>query len=451
MYGLNLKTISDICSGSLINCQNPDAEPERIIIDSREARKGDLFAAFAGENVDGHNFISSALSSGAVCCLVERIPDGVYGAVILVESVEEAVASISEYFRRLISIPVIGITGSNGKTTAKEMISCVLSECFNVLKTDKNLNNQIGVPMTVSSINREHTAAVVEMGVSKKRDMELLGRIVRPDIMVYTNIGHSHLEYLDDLNGVLFEKSKAVNYMSDDATVIVNGDDPNLMKLKCSQNVISYGLNECCNVWADSVKYSIDENMMSMNIHMNGETVKANVPSFGSHMVYACLEAASVAMVMGIDSVSAVRGIEKYKPVGRRSLLCQTGFLTLIDDCYNSNPDSLKNSIDSMFLLPGRHICILGDMLELGENSRQLHRKSGEYAVSKGADLVITIGKLASEIAAGAGDKGISFGNAEEALNNLQDLLEKDDVVLVKASRGMHLEVVSEFVKKMNN
>lgn len=449
MYGLTLTKIAEICNGQLINCEEPEAEPSRIIIDSREAKTGDLFAAFVGEKVDGHNFINVAFNAGAICCLAEKIPSELNGCIILVDSVETAVAIIARYFRKMLSVPVIGITGSNGKTTAKEMISAVLSEKYNVLKTDKNLNNQIGVPMTVSSINREHTAAVVEMGVSKKNDMDLLGSIVCPNIMVYTNIGHAHLEFLDDLDGVLFEKGKAVNYMDDESVVIINGDDPHLRKLKCRQKVITYGINNACDIMADDISYSIDDNILSMTIKMNGFSVKTEVMSFGTHIVYAALEAAAVACALGIEPEIAARGIGKYKPVGRRSLLCHTGSLTLIDDCYNSNPDSLRNSIDSMLLLPGRHVCIVGDMLELGDDSRKMHYDCGVYAVEKGIDLVISIGALAEEISSGAGRNGINFKSSDDAKTALSGLLRKDDVVLVKASRGMHLETVSEYIKSL--
>ena len=449
MFGLTLSGISLLCNGKLINCEKPETEPCRNVIDSRDVKNGDIFAALEGDRVDGHDYISAAANSGACCSLAERIPDNFEGCLILVDSVEKAIADISENFRKTLAIPVVGITGSNGKTTAKEIISCVLSERFNTLKTEKNFNNQLGVPMTVSSIFQNHEAAVIEMGVSKKHDMELLGRIVRPDIMVFTNIGHAHLEFLDNLEGVLYEKAKVLNYLDSDAVIIINGDDPYLRKIECPQRIISYGTDNFSDIWADNIEYSVSENETCMDIHLDGNILKVSVPSYGRHMVYAVLEAVAAGTAIGLTNEEIFSGIKKYRPVGRRSLLCRTQSFILVDDCYNSNPDSLKNSMESMMAISGRHVCILGDMLELGENSAALHYDTGEYARKTGIDLVISVGSLAKYISDGAGDIGIHFSDMNELFEALPGILKKDDVILVKASRGMHFENISEYIKTL--
>ena len=450
MKGFNLKKICDIVSGTLINARDTDAEAGRIVIDTREIRKNDIFAAFRGEKVDGHDFVNSAFSSGAICCIVDHVPEKAEGALILVSSVQNAVERIAQEYRNSISVPVIGITGSNGKTTAKEMIYAVLSQKYSVLKTDKNLNNQIGVPMTVSSICDNHSAAVIEMGISKKGDMDLLGRIVRPDIAVFTNIGHAHLEFLDNLQGVYSEKTKLLKYMDRSKLVIVNGDDRLLNQIDCEQKVIRYGLGDHCDVKAYDITVAEDSGLLSFTLDCFGENVKMNAPAFGKHIIYAVLEAAAAGWSMGMSLHDIAAGIAKYQVVGSRSSIIRTDCLTVIDDCYNANPDSVKNAVDSMMLLKGRHVCILGDMLELGNDKEELHYIVGKYAAENGCDRVIACGPVSSYIVQGAGKAGVYCENLDELSACLSDELKKDDIVLVKASRSMHFERVTEVLKTLH-
>lgn len=229
MKTMTVSRAAAICGGRLT--QYSDAPIGRAIIDSRQVQPGDMFVAYRGENVDGHRFIAKALEAGAACCLAEYLPEGVSGPVILADDVQAALEKICAEYRRGLSIPVIGITGSVGKTTAKEMISSVLEQRMNVLKTEGNLNNQIGVPMTVSRIEREHEAAVIEMGISGFGEMTALARIAQPTVAVFTVIGHAHLEFLHDLEGVFRAKTEMLAFMPEDGTVIYNGDDAMLRKL----------------------------------------------------------------------------------------------------------------------------------------------------------------------------------------------------------------------------
>jgi UDP-N-acetylmuramyl pentapeptide synthase len=231
-----------------------DRELGRIVIDSRRVQPGDLFVAYRGEKVDGHDYIPTAFDKGAACCLAERVPEGETRPLILVESVQRALEQIAAAYRETLSIPVIGITGSVGKTSAKEMIAAVLSQRLRVLKTEGNFNNQIGVPMTVSRITRAHEAAVVEMGISGFGEMTELARIARPTAAVYTVIGSAHLEFLHDRDGVLRAKGEMLDEMDADAPVFVNGDDDKLRALKCRQRKILFGLGKDCEVRAEAIR-----------------------------------------------------------------------------------------------------------------------------------------------------------------------------------------------------
>ena len=419
-----------------------------IIIDSRLVKAGDMFVAFKGEKLDGHDYIATAIEKGAACCLAQRIPDGVKGCILLVDDVQAALEKIAAAYRDCLDIPVIGITGSVGKTTAKEMISAVLSRRFNVLKTDKNFNNQIGVPMTLSRINEQHKAAVVEMGISGFGEMTALAKMTRPTIAVFTYIGHAHLEFLHDLEGVFKAKTEMLPYVAEDGVVVVNGDDPYLNKISCPQRLIRYGLGEHCDVRAENIRVNND-GTIACDIVSDAGRVAVHIPSYGQHMVYAALEGAAVGLAMGLDLCEIAEGIADYRTVGRRGVVTDTGKILLVDDCYNSNPDSLKCAIDSLVLLPGRKVCVLADMLEQGENSAKIHYDAGLYAAEKGVNLLLAYGPMSAKTCEAMGQRGTHFATKQELLDALPTLIKKGDSVLVKASLGMHLEDASELLKTL--
>ena len=448
MTGMSIVSAALACGGSLCGTGNFEQELGSIGIDSRAVAPGDLFVAYKGEKADGHNYISAAMDRGAACCLAERVPEGETRPVILVNDVQVALEQIAAAYRRTLKIPVIGVTGSVGKTTAKEMICAVLSQRLRVLKTEGNLNNQIGVPMTVSRITREHQAAVVEMGISDFGEMRALAAIAKPDIAVFTVIGHAHLEFLHDLDGVLRAKTEMLETMSDNAPVIVNGDDEKLRGLPCRQKKITFGLGSDCDVRAENIAL-LPDGKISCDILAEGRRVPVLIPAFGRHMIYAALEGAAVGLVMGLTDEEIAGGVAAYETVGRRAAVTDTGYLTLIDDCYNANPDSARCGIDSLLSMPGRHVCILGDMLELGAREREMHYALGRYAAEKGVDLVLTNGALSEETARGAGERGIYFADRTELIAALPTLLQTGDKVLVKASHSMRFDEISEVLKAL--
>ena len=489
MFGITVAEAAAICGGSVYGkIENREFEILRLTIDSRDVREGDMFIAYKGEKVDGHDFMLQALEKGAVCALAEHLPllgdgesaiDAVWsamsdgsalseencpeslrwymsGAIIVVKDVQEAVETLAAAFRERIDIPVVGITGSVGKTTAKEMIAAVLGEHFNVHKTIGNQNNAIGLPLSICSLDKDAECGVFEMGINHFGEMRHLGRMARPDIAVYTVIGHAHLEFLGDLNGVLKAKTEMLEYMSEDALLVVNGDDPLLRDFECPQWKLTYGRGENCEVRASNVRNGENGHLLC-DITYQERTVHADIPAFGEHMVYAALEGAAVGFAMGLSDREIERGISKYETVGRRFAIEDTGYLRLIDDCYNANPDSVRNSINTLSTIPGRKVCVFGDMLELGRNTEDMHREIGRYAAGKGIDLLLGCGRLGVLMSQAFRDKtgnpgtGLDFGSFEELAEALPVLLNKDDVVLVKASKGARLWRASEIIEKLTD
>ncbi len=433
--------------GAEIYKEGADSPIRHVVIDSRQIQPGDLFVAYRGERVDGHDYVQTAFQKGAACCLVEHPVENAEGPQLVVKDVQEALEAICRDYRQEIDVPLIGITGSVGKTSAKEMIWAVLRQRMPVHKTEGNLNNQIGVPMTLSRLEEEHKAAVVEMGISGFGEMTALARMVKPQIAVFTIIGQAHLEFLENRQGVLRAKTEMLAEMDENALMIANGDDELLRAYSCPQRKILFGLGEHCDLCAVDVRPSGDG--MACTIRGLGRCLQVEIPAFGQHMVYAALAGAAVGMELGLSDEEIIRGIAAYETVGRRAALSDTGFVTLLDDCYNANPDSVKCGVDSLGKLPGRKVCILGDMLELGPEEKALHFDCGVYAAEKGMDLVLGSGPLTEALCKGAGKKGKYFASREALIAALPGLLQKGDAVLVKASRGMHFEEVSEAVKKL--
>ena len=447
MKGISVKRAVEIVGGRLSGSGDAERELTGLVIDSRNMQLGFAFAAMVGERVDGHNYVNKAFGLGASCCIVEHDMPDAQGCLIVVDSTAKAMARLAEAYRKTLDIPVIGITGSVGKTTAKEMISAVLSQRFKVLKTDKNFNNELGVPLTIFRIEPEHEAAVIEMGISDFGEMSRLAQMVRPTDAVYTLIGNAHLDRLHDRPGVFRAKTEMLKYVPNDGTVFLNADDDLLSKCDCRQNRVLYGLGENADVRAENITVE-SAAMQSCDIISGERRIHVSIPAYGRHMVYAALEGAAVGIKFGLSDDEIIRGIASYETVGRRANVMNTGYITIIDDCYNANPDSVKCAIDSMCGNPGRKVCVLGDMLEMGTARAERHADIGRYAVSHGVELLLCVGEMSKNTVGAA--KGISsfhFDSNAELIAELPKLIKKGDTVLVKASHSMKLEEVSEALK----
>ncbi len=416
-----------------------------VTSDSRQAAPGALFVAFVGARADGHDFMASCLEKGAACCLSEREPKENELPCVQVDSTLTAMGKLAAWHRSRFDIPVVGITGSVGKTTTKEMIAAVLSARFNTHKTEKNFNNELGVPQTLLRLDDENEVSVVEMGISDFGEMRRLTNMVHPTIAVMSVIGDSHLEFLGDHAGVLRAKAEIFESMSDDQIAILNGDDATLKDFHPHTRRLTYGMNEANDFVAKDVE-NMGVDGVKCTIHHHGQAFEVRIPAFGVHMVYAALAGATVGWALGMTDAEIAEGISHYKTVGDRAKVIKTETMTVISDCYNANPSSTAAAIDSLTMLPGRRVCILGDMLELGENTAQLHAQVGAKAANAGVDLILTCGELSKNTCEGARNadgNALWFAAKPELIAKLPELILPGDSILVKASHSCAFEEIT--------
>lgn len=445
---ITLKQIAQACGGQYFGDENKGIiSITDVVIDSRLVKRGSLFVAIKGENTDGHLYIENAFGAGAVCVISEQKLD-TPNPYILVESSEQALKDLAEYYRGMFdNIEVIGITGSVGKTSTKEMISSVLSQDYTVHKTLGNFNNELGVPLTLLAMPENTDVAVVEMGISDFGEMTRLSKMVRPTVCVLTNIGCCHLENLGDRDGVLKAKTEMFNYKSDDALVFVNGDDDKLSQL---QGVTAfYGLNNTNDYYAENIKNS-GENSVECTVCFGDTKLKTVIPALGNYMVANALAATAVAKAFNMSDEAIIKGIANYTTVGSRANLIDTGIIRIIDDCYNANPTSVKAALETLCNMDGRKVAVLGDMKELGAKENELHSEIGTYAVECGVDVLITVGALAKYISQNAdGTEVYHFDTVDDAIEEIDTVLHKNDIVLVKASHSMHFENIVNCLKEL--
>ena len=451
MKPITLEKIAEVTGGTYTGA--PELASRLItgvVRDNREVQPGNLFACIVGERADGHSFANSAFDAGAAACLAEKPIESAKGPYILVSSTLAALQELAAYYRSLFDIPFVGITGSVGKTTAKEMTASALSARYNVLRTPANLNNELGVPLTLLSLREEHEAAVIEMGISEFGEMSLLARLVRPDITVMTNIGYCHLESLGDLPGVLRAKSEVFGYMAPGSAAVLNGDDELLRAYDPGNGIekLTFGYGEHNYCRAKNITLDGSDGV-SCDVVCEGHTLHLDIPAFGSHMALGALPAVIVARRLGLKDEEIARGIASYRAVGGRANVIDTGCLRIINDCYNANPNSVSASLLSLCTLPCRRVAILGDMKELGRDSAKLHFGIGGLAAEKGVDCLICAGPEARLIgegfaAAKTGRPVYCFEEKSELLPLLPSLIKYGDAVLVKASHSMEFgEIVS--------
>ena len=446
MRHLTPSILPEVTSGE-VRGELPISEITSITTDSRTVVPGCLFAAIPGKNTDGHDYIPMAAEMGASCVLCSRYVDADIPQ-IRVEDTLTALRRIAAFYRCQFDIPFVGITGSVGKTTAKEMIGAVLSARFNTLRTEKNFNNELGVPLTLFRLREEHEAAVVEMGISDFGEMTRLAEMVHPDIAVFTLIGDAHLEFLGDHSGVLRAKAEILNGMSEDGVVIANGDDDTLRGYSFGRRTVWFGLGENCDVRASEIEND-GTSAVKCVITAGNRTIPVRIPAFGRHMVYAALMGAAVGMELGLSDEEIARGIAAYETVGSRGRVLDTGIVTILDDCYNANPTSTSAALDTLASMPGRHVAILGDMLELGESGPALHEEVGRKAASA-AELVLACGEVSRSVAYGAAERARWFPDTDSLIEALPSYIRAGDTVLVKASHAMGFDAVVESLARLD-
>lgn len=452
MRAMSLKEITSACGGCYYgDVAKLEQQVVSVTIDSRKAEEGCLFIPIKGARVDGHTFIGQVMEKGALCTLTEQPLGEVSYPYIVVKSCEQALKDLAEHYRKALDIKVVGITGSVGKTSTKEMIAAVLSQKYSVLKTAGNFNNEIGLPLTIFNIREEHEIAVLEMGINHFGEMSRLAKMARPDICVITNIGLCHLENLGDRDGVLKAKTEMFTYKQPNAKIVLNGDDDKLITVKEWEEYhpLYFGVEARQDAYADEIR-SLSLKGIACDLHLGDDTIPVTIPIPGQHMVYNALAGALVGRELGLTSEEIKAGIESLVPVSGRNNLIETTDLLIIDDCYNANPVSTKASLDVLASANSRQVAILGDMFELGENEGALHYEVGAYAAEKEIDLVICIGELSVKTAKGAvGTRVLHFSSKADFLAVAKDYLQKGDTVLVKASHGMAFPEIVEKLKEI--
>ena len=396
------------------------------------------------------------MEKGALCSLSEKVLAGASHSYILVDSCQDAMKAIAQHYRAALGIKVVGITGSVGKTSTKEMIASVLSQKYNVLKTAGNFNNEIGLPLTIFNIREEHEVAVLEMGINHFGEMHRLTKMAQPDVCVIKNIGLCHLENLNDRDGILKAKTEMFDYMQPDAKIILNGDDDKLITVKNvkGQTPKFFGLSTEHDAYATDI-HSMSLKGIGCTLHLGDNTIETLIPIPGEHMVYNALAGALVGQELGLTADEIKAGIEALVPVSGRNNLISTDSLLIIDDCYNANPVSMKASLDVLATADTRKVAIMGDMFELGVNEKELHFECGKHAAEKGIDVVVCVGKLSKNIADGAKEFSTAktnvyhFETKADFLGIADNLLKKGDTVLVKASHGMEFPEIINYLQEL--
>lgn len=424
-----------------------------VVTDSRAAGPGSVFIAIKGERVDGHDYAARALAGGAAAVVAEReIPGLPRERVFAVGNVRDAMIRMGGNYRALYAPVLVGVTGSVGKTTTKEMLAAVLGAKLRVLKTPENFNNDIGTPLTLLGLGPEHQAAVIETGMNHFGEIRYLGEMVRPDIAVISNIGDAHIEHLGSREGILKAKSEIFENLKPEGLAVLNGDDALLNTLDLPFRTVRCGRSEHCAVRVmDMADHGVAG--ITCTVVSPRDTYHLTIPAPGEHMAYSAAIAVAVGEELGLSTEEITRGAASYEPAGSRMrvLRLRDGRLVL-DDCYNANPQSVTAALEILAKTEcGRKVAVLGDMGELGDLTDQAHYNMGALAAMLGIDEVVAIGAKAEKIADGAAQSGGSvthFATKEEAVHELTDQLGTDTAMLVKASHAMHFGWIVEQLKQ---
>lgn len=453
MIKRTLKQIQEMAQGQPISSEYSAIVVEGVSKDTREDMSGKLYIPIIGENFNGHAFVRDAIEKkGAVASFWQKDqPEPPTDLnLIVVDDTIEALQHLASSYRNEIGMKVVGITGSNGKTTTKDMVTSVLETTFRVHKTAGNYNNHIGLPLTILSMKEDTEVAVLEMGMSGRGEIELLSNIAKPDAAVITNIGESHMQDLGSREGIAEAKLEIAAGLKQDGKLIINGDEPLLTdRVEGNANVIPFGLK------ANNDYQAKDIMLKGRGTHFIIEETEYFIPVLGAHNVTNALAAIIVGELFGVSEENRKKGLEQLVITGMRNEVVETsGGWTVINDAYNASPTSMRAALDLLGSLDeyGKKIAVLGDMLELGDMEKAFHHEIGQYVKEKNVDYVFTFGALGMEIAKGAQEvmepsRVKPFMNKQELTRELLPLLENGDVVMVKGSRGMKLEEVIEGIK----
>ena len=452
MRGVGIDEILQWTGAELVGILDRPIGVSGVSSDSRSVAEGELFIALKGEHFDGHEYVEDALSKGACAAVVERSElvryDRSKCLLLAVDSGLVALGKIAAGYRARFDIPVVGITGSAGKTTTKEMVATVLEKRYNVLKTVNSENNEIGVPYTLLRLDVHHEAVVLELAARKEGDIHYLCTIAQPTVGVLLNIGTAHLEYFGSVEGVAKAKGELLEYLDESLTALINADD----RVVCQEvqrtkgRLLTFGFQSESKFRGEGL--ILDQEGCGHFLLNNTIPIDLKIP--GKHNAYNALAAAALGQHLGVDNDAIGSALSNFQPFSRRSEVIRLGQVTVINDSYNANPGSMRAALEMLADMEGqRKIVLLGDMLELGPSGPQLHVEMGQIAAEV-ADLIFTTGELGQYIADGACAAGAEhvahFVEKESAIVKLKSTLVVDDILLVKASRGLELWHVVEAI-----
>ncbi len=455
MEKITIRKILTATGGKLIS-GNEETIISSITTDSRKAEEGVLFVALKGDNFDGNDFAEGFLQGGEAVVVEKNISPVNGKSIIKVDDTKKALRDIAKYYRSKFNIPVVGVTGSVGKTSTKDMLASVLSQKFNTLKTQGNFNNEIGLPLTVFNLTKDNEIAVLEMGMNNFGEISRLTNIAQPSIAVITNIGTAHIGNLGSQQNILKAKLEILEKLTPNGIVVLNGDDKILYSLKgkLPHTVIYYGID---NLKADIVATNIilGADKSKFKVKINGKTYSFEVNVIGQHHIYNALASIIVGLQQKVEIEKIIKGVAEFSSGSMRQSIVKLEGITLIEDCYNASSASMEAALKVLSQIGGanRTIAVLGDILEQGDYSEKAHRQVGTAVAEFEINKLITVGTDSKYIADEAKKRGItdilSFDNNALATEYLISEVKKDDTVLFKASRGMKLEEISDKLKEM--
>lgn len=458
MEYLTIKELILASEGQLVSKCNEETIVSNIVIDSRKAGKDSAFVAIVGENLDGHNFINLAINKGCKTIIKNKNNnvdiENKEVNVIEVSDTEIALGDIAKFYKNKFKIPFIAVTGSVGKTTTRDMVYSTISAKYNSLKNVGNLNNQFGVPLTLFNLNKEHECAVIEMGMSGFNEIEYLANIVNPQIGIISNIGYSHVEHLGSRDGIFKAKMEIATNFDENSLLIVNGDDDCLKTLKTKVLVYklrTFGFDKDNDIYCES--YEMDEESINFVAVINGKKEELFIPTVGKHNIYNAMAAILVGLNLNMTIEEIKDGLKNFQCTKNRLDIIKKDKLTIIDSVYNASIDSMSAALNILGRYENRRVAILGDMFEMGEFAEFGHRQVGKAALGN-IDIMIAIGKDSEFIVKELKENNMNennlyhFETKEEAIESLDNIIKDDDVILVKASRGMNLEKVVEYLNK---
>ncbi len=454
MVSFTFQEVIDAVQPSLIKNEDAQAVFTGISTDTREIIAGSLFLALKGENFDGHDFLAQAVEKGAAGIIAEKEPAGITEVPVFVAAdSREALQGLARLHRLRYDIPVAAVTGSNGKTTTKDMLASVLKEKFQLIKTEKNLNNEIGLSKTLLQLNETHEACVVEMGMRGFGQIRSLAATALPTIGIVTNVGTSHIELLGSQEGIAKAKGELIEALPDNGVAVLNGDDPYVRAMhdKTKGKCIYYGIHgDALDCWAEDIVYEGRETRFAFCT--KDCRIDIQMPVSGEHNVYDALAALSAAGELGVSPEQMKAGLKAFQASPMRQELVRLGEVLFVNDAYNANPSSMEESLKAVKnMAEKRVIAVLGDMLELGDTAKAAHCHIGTVCRTLEIDGLITVGNMAKYIAEEAGDKVACYAAKDhaDAAEYLKSIVQKGDTVLLKGSRSMKMETVLALFERM--